>query len=74
MTKVSQSVWPLAETQRRQGLFYYFYYHSHRAVWSFVWVGPVGLLQEFSEPGWIYQKNVDQKKSRKWKIKNDEIN
>jgi hypothetical protein len=32
------------------------------------------LLQEFSEPGWIYQKNIDQKKSRQGKIKNDKIN
>jgi hypothetical protein len=32
------------------------------------------LLQEFSEPGWIYQNNIDQKKSRQGKIKNDKIN
>jgi hypothetical protein len=36
-------------------------------------VSLVDLLQVFSEPGWIYQKNVDKKKCRKGKIKNDKI-
>jgi hypothetical protein len=37
-------------------------------------VNLVALLQEFSEPAWIYQKNVEQKKSRQGKKKNDKIN
>jgi hypothetical protein len=36
-------------------------------------VGRVDLLQEFSEPGWIYQNYVDQKKGRKGKKKNEKI-